>query len=172
MKKKFHILFVCSGNICRSPMAEGLLKAKLTPEWQGRVIVQSAGTLFITGIGADLLAIKALEQKGINIAKHRSQGLTPKLVKKADLILLMAESHLEFFAAAEPGIQEKIHLLKTYGKSQSEMATMASATVEDPIGGTFADMQACAEEIETEIDRIWPLIRQEIAQHLKVKISD
>lgn len=153
-------------------MAEGLLRNKIPQELQGRVIIKSAGTFFIDGIGADPMAIKALAQKTVDISRHRSQGLTLKLVNKADLILVMSESHLEFFADAEPGIRNKIYLLKTYGKTHGEIDALAMKTVIDPIGGSMEDFEACAQDIEAEIDRIWPIIRQEIAKRIKVKISD
>ena len=78
--KKFHILFVCSGNSCRSPIAEALLRARLPEHLQDKANVASAGTLGIEGMPATNYAIRVTEEMGGRLAGHRSQGVSAELV--------------------------------------------------------------------------------------------
>lgn len=79
------ILVVCEGNICRSPMAEGLLKAALP---QARV--QSAGLSAVIGMPADHTAVRLMDARGIDIAPHRAMQITGDLCKQSELVLVMS----------------------------------------------------------------------------------
>jgi len=78
------VLVVCLGNICRSPMAEGLLKLKL-PDIQ----TCSAGMAAMVGYGADSMAVQIMAERGVDISAHRARMLTENIVRDADLILVM-----------------------------------------------------------------------------------
>lgn len=79
------ILLVCEGNICRSPMAEGLLKAALP-----RASVRSAGLGALIGMPADEAAVRLMDARGIDIAPHRAVQVTGDMCKRSDLVLVMS----------------------------------------------------------------------------------
>jgi len=87
-----NLLFVCSGNICRSPMAEGIAR-RLAQDMHRDLTVASAGTLGLQGRPADPKAIKVCREVGIDLSDHRSQGLSEALVREADVIFVMEPAH-------------------------------------------------------------------------------
>ncbi|MBO8172023.1 MAG: low molecular weight protein arginine phosphatase [Bacillaceae bacterium] len=107
-----NILFVCTGNTCRSPMAEHLFRSIMEKEGLP-VRVQSAGVSAIAGMPAAHNAEKVLKEKGIEM-KHTSQPLTDKLIRWADLILTMTSSHRQMVVQQFPQSVEKVFVLKEY----------------------------------------------------------
>jgi protein-tyrosine phosphatase len=105
------VLVVCIGNICRSPMAEGLLKASL-PEVQ----ISSAGLGALVGHGADPLALGLMADAGINIAAHRARSLTDQIAREADLILVMDEQQKQQIARQYPYTRGKVFRLAEAAK--------------------------------------------------------
>jgi protein-tyrosine phosphatase len=87
-----HVLFVCTGNTCRSPMAAALLAARLA-EAGVESTVSSAGTLF-DGRPATDHGIACMEERGLDTSSHRSRKITPAMVKEADLVVGLARSHV------------------------------------------------------------------------------
>ncbi len=124
MPKK--ILFVCTGNTCRSPMAEGLLK-KIAKENQFHVEVQSAGLVAFPGVPATPEAVQACQEKGIDISTHQSQSLSKTLATESDLILTMTGRHKEMIVKKMPALEPKVALF-------SEFAGVGTQEVEDPVG--------------------------------------
>ena len=150
-KKESNILFVCSGNICRSPMAEGLAKRL----WQGRIResmkIHSAGTTTLPGFKAAPLGIKMMKKRGIDIGLHRSTPLTTKGVDEADLILVMEQEHRRQILRTSPSAEGKVFLLKHFALGIEE-------DIGDPMGGSPQDYQGCAQQIEETIQGlIWKL---------------
>ncbi len=160
---KFRILFVCSGNSCRSPIAEGLLKKKLPEELQEKVVVESAGTLGLNGSPATEFAIQVAGQYGADISEHRSQGVSEELVKEADLIFAMAREHQRFLQLHFPEVRENVFLLRTFGR---EAEDKVSDSIEDPIGGGLEVYQKCAAVIDEELTRILPRLKALIQEKL------
>lgn len=140
------ILLVCTGNLCRSPMAAALLRARLDEDeehsdWH----VISAGTWASEERPASEYAVAEMAERGIDIRSHRSRSVDVELMKQADLILVMTHNHAEALSLAFPDQAHKVHLL-------TEMAGQAY-DVSDPYGGTRLEYSHIAKELEQLIDR-------------------
>lgn len=110
-----NILFICTGNTCRSPMAEALLREKS----DDKVMVKSAGISAADGQPAHPYTQKVLENKGINL-DHQSRALTGDLVGWADLILTMTENHKRMLLQEYPGALSKAFTLREYVDQEDE----------------------------------------------------
>ena len=104
-----HILVVCVGNICRSPMAEALLRNAL--RGQEEITVESAGLGALVDHAASEHAVELMHERGIDISSHRAQQLTPDLVSKADLILVMESGHRRVIDENDVTARGKVHRL-------------------------------------------------------------
>jgi protein-tyrosine phosphatase len=153
----FTVLFVCSGNTCRSPMAEGILNAKLPPwavEW---TLVESAGTLGLSGTPPSGGAIEAAREKGVDISAYRSTPLEAGLVGRADLILVMEPHHKDSVLHLDAGANDKTFLLGEFHGGALE-----DAIVGDPVGCTMDVYRSCYRLIERHLDRCLPGIEEMI----------
>ena len=109
-----NILFVCTGNTCRSSMAQALLQHMLDEQGLADIVVRSAGIAAEQGAKASPLAEQALQELGIDLKQHRAQGIDGDLVNWADLILTMTRRHKEVVIASFPAASEKTHVLKEF----------------------------------------------------------
>jgi protein-tyrosine phosphatase len=144
------ILFVCAGNICRSPMAEGMLKAMLhTDRHDALYRVRSAGTWTQDGLRASPLAAEAMEKVGIDIADHRTHHLTAQDMAAASMVIVMTRGHSEALRAEFPEARHKIVLL-------SELAG-ETHDVSDPYGSdSLEPYRQCASEIDRLLTAGYP----------------
>jgi len=101
------ILIVCVGNICRSPMAEALLKTRAP----AGVHIHSAGIGALVGKPADAHALRLMQEQGTDISAHRARQLTPAMAGTADLILVMEAGHQRSIYAISPASRGKVHML-------------------------------------------------------------
>lgn len=139
---------VCTGNICRSPMAEGLLKKALADRSLDGVEVRSAGTSALVGRGAEPLARSVMEPFGVELAGHRARMLTRELVRWADRILVMTPSHARAVLELDPEAPDKVRLLGSYGPSGEPEPTIA-----DPFGAPSAgEYRRCAVKLSEAVD--------------------
>ena len=141
--KKKDILFVCTGNTCRSPMAESILK-KMWPERKNKIKIHSAGTAALTGSRATPLAIKMMKDKGAGINLHRSTPLDKEIIEKADLILVMEPGHKKEVLNISLPAEGKVFLLKDFALGLKE-------EILDPMGNSEERYQKCIREIEESI---------------------
>jgi protein-tyrosine-phosphatase len=133
------ILFVCTGNICRSPMAEYIFRDHFAKAQGWRVA--SAGTIGMPGVAPSRAAIKALKDLGIDGRPHRSQPLTAQLVAEAAIIVVMTASHRQECLSRFPHVADKIFLLKSFD------AASDGGDVDDPIGLPLPVYRAVRDEI-------------------------
>ncbi len=152
-KATFDILFVCSGNSCRSPIAEGLMKIKAPEKFRDRVRVASAGTLGLDGHSATDFAIQAAGELGADISRHRSQGVNQDLVRNADIIFAMAREHKDYLEREFPEVRDNVFLLRTFDRPPQETA---DDSIDDPIGRSLSVYRQCAALIDSELNRILP----------------
>ncbi len=104
---------VCTGNVCRSPLAEGLLRARF--ERRGRGVVESAGLAALEGRPADPLATQMLAERGIDISGHRARQLTPELLVGFDLVLVMEDGQRRFVEGLSRSARGRVHRIGRFG---------------------------------------------------------
>ena len=107
------ILVLCTGNVCRSPIAEGFVRAALDARFGASApIVTSSGTAGWEGSGADPASVEAAAERGVDISAHRARRLTVRDLERADLVLAMAGEHRDAVERISPGTAAKTFTLK------------------------------------------------------------
>ncbi len=108
------IAVLCTGNICRSPIAEALLREQLATS--GKQVL-SAGTYAMVGQPADPISVELMREQGIDISGHRAQQATQALLKDCDLILVLDRSHLDWMNATFPPFRGRVHKIGRWPKN-------------------------------------------------------
>jgi protein-tyrosine-phosphatase len=149
----FKVLFVCTGNTCRSPMAAAGLRALLKSREIDGIEALSAGTAAAPGWPATQYAAEAVKTWQGDLSGHLSRPLTSDLIDEVDLILVMTPSHLRDVFSMVPESKEKTYLLKKFPEPGDD-----GDGVEDPIGGSLDQYNQTFLEIGEELGRILPEI--------------
>jgi tRNA threonylcarbamoyl adenosine modification protein (Sua5/YciO/YrdC/YwlC family) len=142
---KFNVLFVCSGNTCRSPMAEGILKTLVNPKY---CEVRSAGTIAMGGLQSAHYARQVVKECGGSIDRHRSNYLDRELIDWADLVLVMEFKHYETVLEINPDAVVKTFLLREYRRK------IKYTEVPDPVGRDLVAYQQAAAKMYPTLKRL------------------
>lgn len=152
----FDLIFVCTGNTCRSPMAEGIMKELLLDEYNNTKIsipirVSSAGTCTSAGEPLSEYSVKAAALDNVDISHYRSKPLTKEMAEKADLILTMEPVHTRLLKVSWPKLNDVCEL-KSFGRKNT---LIKYPGIDDPLGKDFEFYIAVYNEIKSEIQRIY-----------------
>ncbi len=146
-----HILVVCTANICRSPVAEILLRTKLSAVGLADWTVSSAGTWAEPNHTAAPFSIALMAERGLDIRAHRSQPVTEQLMQQADLVLCLETGHAKTLRRDFPAQQYKIFTIRQMvGKRGS---------VRDPYGGSRRQYERMVDEVNALIEQGFPRIQ-------------
>jgi protein-tyrosine-phosphatase len=144
----FMVVFVCTGNTCRSPMAEVMMQKRVAEriscpidELEDRgIIISSAGIAAMSGGRAAAEAVEVMAARSLDLSQHESQPLSERLVRYADLLLTMTRGHRDAIVAQWPDSAGRVHVL------------CGEADIADPIGGPSELYKACADQIDAALE--------------------
>jgi L-threonylcarbamoyladenylate synthase len=157
--KKFNITFVCTGNICRSPMAEGILKQMIArTKYRNIVSINSAGILHLEHTPVELNTLKVAEAHQIDLHAHVSRPVSIDIIHTSNLIICMARNHVAYLVKNYPTKRDKIVLLKQWHLNKQ----LVNPSIPDPIGRDIELFKDVFIEIQMELKRILPFILKEI----------
>jgi protein-tyrosine-phosphatase len=144
------VLFVCTGNSCRSQMAEGYLQKVLKEKGKDKIQVISAGLAAYDGSPPTQQAIQVMKENGVDISGNRSKSVTDKMAEETDIIFAMTGSHLTDLRRRFPATQKKVYLLREFDENYNPK----DPDVFDPIGLPLHAYESCFELMKTPIEKV------------------
>ncbi|MCP9456352.1 MAG: low molecular weight phosphotyrosine protein phosphatase [Nitrospira sp.] len=148
------VLFVCKGNICRSPFAEQVAR-KLVHEQMGNrgepIAFRSAGLHVTTSKTPPDMALSVARRFGVSLDNHRSQPISHELVATSDIIIAMEGWHYDELRLRFTGCKEKVFLLALFAKEASARFGYEAFNIPDPYGGSQQIFEQCFEKIEQSV---------------------
>ena len=150
-----NVLFVCTGNTCRSPMCEGYLRSLCEKSGRTDIHATSAGLFAYPGGTASPQACEVMKKYNADISGHAVRPVDAQSVSQADLILAMTGSHRKNLCSAFPDAAGKVHLLLEY-------ADAPGADVPDPFGGSFQTYESCFKKMKKAIDNLFLTLNTKI----------
>ena len=163
------ILIICTGNTCRSPMAEAILRSLLPKEMAGVTRVISAGSGAADGIPASSLAVQVCAECGIDVSGLRSARLTPAMIRASDLVLGLEPHHVEYARGLAPEVADRIHLITEKGATVG--VAPVSEGVLDPMGGSADQYRDTFNRIRSHLLGWIPVIRELVERREGVRRS-
>ena len=146
------IIFVCNGNMCRSPMAEGIMKRALTENGlEASLCVSSMGIHAHEGNSATDHAVEICRENGIDISNHRSRPLIPDELKLSTFIFVMETVQIDFIDIFFPQVSDRLYMLAAW-----PVRKIKKATIQDPVGRSLATYRKTFTILQQQIDRILP----------------
>ena len=149
-----NILFVCTGNICRSPIAEFLLRKELSKLHISDIKIQSAGLLELGSRPADSEMISISKEHDVNLASHRSRQITLQMISNADLVFVMETGHQNALVNLKPEDKGKIFLLSIFDYIHNGI------NINDPLGTTPQKYKYCFTRIYASIRKLSQLLNE------------
>jgi len=145
------VLFVCTGNTCRSPMAETIFRKLVTDklscrDWElreRRIDVFSAGIAAGENDPASRESVQIMQEFGLDLSQHLSQQVNDHMLENSTVVLALTERHRQVLCDARPDLVDRIQLLSRNGSD-----------ISDPIGGSMEEYRKCAAQISDNL-RIW-----------------
>ena len=144
-----HILFVCMGNICRSPFAEGLLKKLVQKKGADDIVADSAGLLVLPGNSASGMAQKVAAEYDVDLSGHIAKSVKEDILDRNDLILVMEKAHAESLLDAFPEAEGKVFLIRHFAGFGSRNRGIA-----DPYGLNYEAYRFCFLDIQDCVSRL------------------
>src|ERR1039457_7054651 len=148
------IWFICTGNVCRSPMAEALFRHAVAGNGDFRVV--SAGLGAVNGQPPTAHSVTAMRELGVDISGQRSRALTADLLRQADFIFGMTHSHVDTIGLLYPAAAEKTFLLREFDESLDPF----EKDISDPIGSSYEVYVNCRKQIEQGIASLLKFMEQ------------
>jgi len=148
------VLFICTGNSCRSVMAEYLLRNSVTGRDDIEILSAGTGVFLQSTASAETIAI--LAEEGIDVKDHMSQPVNTILLKKADLIIVMTRGHRSQVLERVPAVEKRVYLLKEF--TSGAFDGQENLDIPDPIGKPRNAYKECLSEIKEAIHKIKELV--------------
>jgi protein-tyrosine-phosphatase len=144
-----NILFVCTGNTCRSPLAEGFLNKLLEKRSLSDMEIGSAGLTALPGSSASFHSVKVALENSVSLEEHQARLVTAEIIERADLILVMEPGHRQQLLDRHPQASDKIYLLRHFARYGSR-----ERGIQDPYGLSLEVYRFCFEDIKECVESL------------------